>query len=647
MPTHIENIEYIKEAKFVIEKTELPPPSNIPSSKGFIGREAELSVLRKARSKGITSFVLHGLGGVGKTELALKFIEEIKGEFQAHIAVDMQGLAKEPLSANGAKLQVIRAFNPNLSANISESEINNLFTSSLYKKVILFLDNAKDRGQVEPLNHTDAFVVITSRQNFNVTGGFSKLIEQMLPDDARKLLHSIVSETRFEGKADTLADLTGYLPIAMLPLASILAEDATEDIDSLLKKYADRQERLRLQDPNRENVSVEASFDLSYQLLSDELKERWRKLAVFPSDFDLEAMQTVWQVPDGKETRSALLKSNLLLFDTETKRARLHDIVRDYTSEKLSDEECFQAELYHSGYYGLLLASLNKTNLPNIAKFDLERTNIEHGFAWLKDKIELNDSFAQFCGAYTGHSNYILSLRLHFREHIKWLETGLKASQKLDNRQSEGNHLGSLGNCYRSLGEYRKAIKYYEEALKNLREISDRQGEGIYVGNLGNAYLGLNEYRKAIEYYKEALNISREVGDRQSEGNHLGNLGIAYRRLSEYHKAIEYYGEALKISRETDDRLGEGIHLGNLGNAYLNLNEYHKAIEYCEEALKISREIDDRQGEGVHLDNLGVAYLGLGDNKKAKDFGQKALAIYEAVESPNAETVRSWLASLG
>src|SRR5689334_2644404 len=73
-------------------QSNLASPSNIPSSKGFIGRAADLLALHEAKKIGKTSVILHGQPGVGKTELALKFISEVKSEFQANIRVDVRGV---------------------------------------------------------------------------------------------------------------------------------------------------------------------------------------------------------------------------------------------------------------------------------------------------------------------------------------------------------------------------------------------------------------------------------------------------------------------------------------------------------------------------------------------------------------------------
>jgi len=616
-----------------------PLPSNIPAAKGFIGREEDLNALREAKKNGRTSFVLHGTGGVGKTELALKFIEEIKGEFQAHIRVDMQGLANA-LSPDDAMLEVIRWFEPNVPS-LPPEQIESLYISLLNEhKPLLFFDNARDRNQIEPLNQSAAFVIVTSRESFKVTGGHSEEIEQMLTKDAIDLLYSIASEKRFDGKADELAQLAGCLPMALLPLASILAEDKTIKVAYLIKRYSDRKERLRLADPNRKNLSVETSFDLSCERLSDELKERWRKLAVFPADFALEVLKALWQDENAEKALSDLVRSNLVIFDEESERSRLHDLARDYTREKLSDKELFQAEALHAAYYGWFLARLKAKKIENLASFDQERINVETGFSWLKDKVLLLDAFASICTHYTGYANEILLLRLHRREYIKWIEVGLSASRKIGDRNDEGNHLGNLGYAYDDLGECSKAIEYYEQALTIIRETNNRVGENATLSNLAAVYIHLGENKKAVKYCEEALIIAKEIGDRNGEGMCLGNIGIAYGNLGEPKKVIEYCEQALVIAKEIGDRQFEGMWLGNLGVAYKRLSEVQKSIEHHEAALKIAKEMGDKFNEGNQLGNLGVTYADSGEMEKAIVLWKEAVRILEEIESPYADTYR-------
>ena len=104
--------------------------------------------------------------------------------------------------------------------------------------------------------------------------------------------------------------------------------------------------------------------------------------------------------------------------------------------------------------------------------------------------------------SYLDDGAYVLNLRLHPRDMISWLETGLTAAIMMKDRCAEGADLGNLGNAYLHLGDTRKAIEYHEQALAISREIGERRSEGNNLGNLRNAYLHLGDTRKAIEYYE-------------------------------------------------------------------------------------------------------------------------------------------------
>lgn len=85
-----------------------PPPSSVPQPlhqlprpvDDFTGRAAELAELRAAvRERGATISGVRGLGGVGKTQLALKLAEELKPIYPgAQLFLDLQGASPQPLT---------------------------------------------------------------------------------------------------------------------------------------------------------------------------------------------------------------------------------------------------------------------------------------------------------------------------------------------------------------------------------------------------------------------------------------------------------------------------------------------------------------------------------------------------------------------
>ncbi len=626
------------------EKSQLDLLSNIPAAKGFVGREDELKALRKAKQDGKTSFVLHGCGGVGKTALALKFIEEIKGEFHAHIRVHMQGLANA-LSPNDAMLEVIRAFKPDVPS-LPPEQIESLYISLLNQyEPLLFFDNAKNRNQVEPLNQKAAFVVITSRATFNVSGGCSEKVGQMSDEDAERLLYSIADEARFDGKAGELAKLAGYLPMALLPLAGTLAEDITEDMVLLIEKYSNRKERLRLSDPNRENLSIEASFALSYESLDLKLREYWQKLVIFPLDFELQALKAIWQNDNIKEFHSALVRHNLIIYDVDSKRSRLHDLARDYLNEKLSENERLLTGRLHACHYGGFLKGLKKMDIENIKGFDLERLNIEQGYEWIENNKDVDASVASIIEDYTGNVSVIpiLLLRLEAKTFLKRMELGYEVSKKTGNRECENLCLGRIGITYKDSKSYTIALAFHLKALEIARSISHHFGESLHLGNCGVCYRRMKNYQKAISFHEEAFRISKNINDRQLEMLWSSNLGLDYLAIKDLNKAVDYLENALLISNEIDDALGKSFIMQNLGDCYHRLGHFQKSIELNNASLELSREIVDGRSEIKRLNSLGESYRKLGDKEKAKLHFKEAFSKLERKNSSHAKMVRGWL----
>jgi len=353
--------------------------------------------------------------------------------------------------------------------------------------------------------------------------------------------------------ADEIAKLCGYLPLALRAAGGALAET----IDLAPADYAKR-----LGDARKRLEPIEASLDLSYELLPQKLRARFAALAVFPETFDRAAAAAVWAIePDAvQDALSSLLKYRLLEYDAAKARYRLHDLVRDFASVRLASAEREEASRRHVAHYAgvargadWLYLNGGKGITLGLALFDTEWANIQAGQEWAASRAQEDDDAARLCSDYPDAVAYCLSLRQHPRDRVKWLDAALAAARRLKKRVAEGVHLGNLGVAYGQLGETRRAIECYEQQLVITREIGDRGGEGNALGKLGNAYLALGEPRRAIEFYEKALVIDRQTGDRPGEGTDLWNSSLVLDKLGERAQAIAYGKAALKIFEQIED----------------------------------------------------------------------------------------------
>ena len=626
-----------------------PPPSD------FIGQEEEIEETLAHFDKGLLISSIQGLGGIGKTDLAKKLAQILKGKFpDGQIMIDLMGTYEPSLPPVEAMRKVVQVYVPVERMPKEEDRIRGLYQSVLCNKyLLLLLDNALNGEQVKPLlPPPNCAVIITSRQDLYLPGMRTIRLDEMEPEKSIELLKRIVEATRsIKDVSDDcwkeIARLCGHLPLALRLAGTFLANTrdlSPEDYARSLQDERSRLERIDKGSKGSGEIGVQASLHLSYSRLPAGATGVFRMLSVFPLDFDSQAEEGICQDED-HEQLSELLRWNLVDYQDGSKRYRLHDLVRIFASHKLMeiDDEAArnEARQRHAEHFRDVLSSATQlykkgNALAGLNAFDLERTNIESAWAWAKENLAKSNAAASICSSFL-NAPYLLELRQHPRERISWLETALAASRRLNDRSMEGAHLGNMGLAHYDLGDAHKAIDYYEQALAIAREIGDRGNEGAWLGNLGLAYSAIGEASKIIEYYEQALAIACKIEDRRNEGLWLGNLGITYRNLGDARKAIEYYDQALTIARKIGDRQNEGVWLSNMGLACAALGDVRKAIEYHEQALAISSEIGYRWSEANALSNMGLACAALGDARKAIEYHEQHLVIAREIGDRRGE----------
>jgi len=629
-----------------------------PAPADFIGRETQIEELLKDFyfHKGATISGITGMGGIGKTALGLVVAHQIAEKYpDAQIFLDLKGTTT-PLSTTDIMRHTILSFEPNADLRaLDDTNMSATFQSVLHgKKVLLFFDNARSATQIAPLRPPNSCaLLVTSRWTFSVSGLGKRRLDVMNENDAESFLLELCP--RIKDKAAELAKACAYLPLALRIAGSFLQVNNGWSVEKYLSQLQDRKKRLAILKESRVEADLQgepdllAAFELSYNGLSEQGQKHWRTLSVFPASFVWMAASAMWELEEDKTAKflGLLKRCGLLEYDETSSRYSLHDLLADYARSQMEDGEEQDAYLKHASHYMEVMEITDRLYqgggdkmLQGLRLFDLEWENIRSAQDWISGHSGDSNQIAELEMSFPNASVYCLNLRLAPRQRIKWLINAITAARKLNRKDVEGAHFGSLGNAYLDLGEVHKAIEFYKKQLVIARKIGDRHSEGNALGNLGNAYADLGKPRKAIEFYKKQLVIVRKTGERQGEGNALGSLGIAYKDLGEVRKAIKYGKQALLIDRENGDRLSESVELGSLGNAHMALGEMRKAIEFYEQALVIARDIGDRRSEGVCLFNKGLALYSLEEKARAIDFVKEALKIYEAIESPGAEDAR-------
>lgn len=636
-PTNVDDAVYAANRQLSREIPLTTPLHQLPPAlPDFAGRSFELAELYAARSNPeIKILGLQGLGGVGKTTLAVKLAHQLAPQYpDAQIYIDLKGASALPLPVVEAQAQIIRAYLPTARLPENEAELSRLYQSVLSgKRALLLLDNAANAQQVGPLLPPDGrLAIITSRQYISLPGMFASRLDSLPLSEARELLGRMLPQ--IGDQAEKIAEACGRLPLAMRLAASALTQHPELNSEDYAQRLSGAP---RAGEPLRPVLRpIDAVLKTSYELLDPGLQKLWRLLAAFTDTFDVHAAAAVWKLNPARagEALDRLMAYSLIERNRATGRFRLHDLMLYFADTRLSPDERSLAKQRHSGHYQSVLHEADalyeqggEFMQQGLSLLDLEWHNIQAGQVWAATNAESDRAACDLCNSYPDAGKYVLDLRQHPRERIRWSEAALEGAKTLKRRKAAGRHLIALGDSYADLSEAQHAIDCYEQALETARGISDRRGEAEALSGLGAAYFLGGGLIKAREFHEQALELARTIKDSRVEAMALGNLGSTHYAIGEARVATVLFDQQLRIARELGDRRNESLALGGLGVAHYSLGNAERAVELLSRQLAITREIGDRRGEASALCHLGSAYASLDDPQHATAFQEQALAV--------------------
>ena len=614
-----------------------------PSLPEFAGRSFELAELMAARANSENRVLsIQGMGGVGKTTLALKLAHQMSPHYpEAQLFLDLKGASPQPLSVAEIRSHVIRAYMPAARLPENEAELGKLYNSVLKgKRALLLFDNAANTQQIVPLvPPAGCLLIVTSRQHLSITGMFASRLDTLPATEAQELLRRLLPQ--IGDQAARLAELCGYLPLTMRLAASAL----TQNPNLSVAEYAKRLIRWQGQEGSRR--AVDAVLRASYEMLVPGLRKLWRMLAVFPGTFDANAAAAVWKIhPDrAANALDRLMAYSLVERNRATGRFRLHDLMTLFAESSLNGQERAIARHHHAAHYQSVLHEADalyeqgseflKRGLDLV---DLEWLNIQAAQTWAATKFESNRMACDLCNSFPDAGKYVLSLRQHPRERIRWSEAALAASKQMKRRKSVAKHLVALGDSYADLSEIHHSLDCYQQALEIARETKSSRGEADALVGLGTAYYLGGDLVRAREYHEFALRIAQELEDRRAEANSLGALGLTLYALGDARQATDTLERQLHLARELGDRRNESNALGGLGLTHYALGDARMAIDLLNEQFRITREIGDRRGEAGALANLGYAWSNLKEYELAINYLTQALSVAQEIGDRHSES---------
>ncbi|OQD61046.1 hypothetical protein PENPOL_c019G04134, partial [Penicillium polonicum] len=654
----------------------------VPVITSFVGRQDELDqlwqYLRPTNPQSRKVAVIHGLGGMGKTQLAIRFARDHKDDFTAIFWLSGKD--------RGTLLQSLSSILPRLPGS-GESHADGAINDEVEQRARYVLKWLATEGnsrwliifdnidQYSPFSGpiSDAYdpveffpgadhgsILITSRLQRLTELGKAFPIHRLDLKDAIQLLlqssHLSMKNTakELERNPDTvaLASRLDGLPLAIVIAGAFIRETGT-DITEYLQYYTESWSELQLQS-NPERQYQQGNLLQTWMISYYQIQKRdphAAKLLLFLAHFDnrdiwYELIKSSHHSPDIpvwlEKTISSRLAfrvgvKNLIGFSLlETKEQAgmysIHPVVQDWcihlsSAEKNTDS--FQLSELALIAVGYNIPSSNDRNYSELQQRLIPHANhVRHG-DWSSGNNDIT-----VWGAFRGLGNlYYDQGKLKEAEEIyQRALVGCEKALGLDHTSTLST-VNNLGNLYYKQGKLKEAEEMYQRALASYEKAlgPDHTSTLDTVHNLGTLYSDQGKLKKAEEMYQRALvGCEKALGpDHTSTLSTVNNLGGIYKNQGKLKEAEEMYQRALAgkekaLGPDHTSTLGAVNNLGLLYSGQGKLIEaeemYQRALAGCEKALG-----PDHTYTLTIINNLGSVYKDQGKLKEAEEMYQRAL----------------------
>ncbi|MCP2258823.1 putative ATPase [Streptoalloteichus tenebrarius] len=653
-----------------------PPPS-------FTNRDTELDQLDQwfdETRPGPLLVVVNGIGGIGKTALALHWLSRrASGLRDGQLFVDLAGFTpqKDPVAPSdvlGGFLRALGVAPEHVPAALPERTA--LFrTLTADSRLAVLLDNARSVAQVRPLvpPSPHSIVVITSRWRLSglaLDGAQFLDVEPLATDASVLLLSKVVGSRRVEQEplpAQELAVLCGGLPIALSLLSARLAERPHWRLSRAAHALHDERRRLANLAAD-DQLSLKAVFDLSYHNLNPELARAYRLLALHPGPtFGLQAAAVILDTDEDEALRhvTGLVRTNLL-DESPHERFRFHDLVRldasqraeaaepaqhrDTVQRRVLDwylEQTIAADLavrptrvrVGPGYDLAPAATPAFDSRDNaLAWLDSEHTNLVHA-VHLAAERHWNALVWQFCEA-------MWSVLVHRRPYQDWIALHQLAIQsaRLDrNPVAEARMRCQLATAYLDLERFANAESECHQALRLARDHGHRPTEATALEQLGIAARGRGHLPEAVDHLRQAVALAHTQNQPRAVAMRRRWIGEILADLGHTDEAVQELTAARGLMAELGDLVGEARVLTSLGSTFHRAGDGAQATSFLDQAMANLSAHRSPYYEAEALTVLGEVAASRGDLSTAHDHWERAEQYYRGLGSPLADRLRERL----
>lgn len=590
----------------------------------FVGRENLLKELHtklhdhktfsaSGKSNALAISACAGLGGIGKTQLALQYVHHAQHPYTLRAWFPAE--SKDQLHQKYIEFaQSLGYMEEKVSLEKAVIYIKNWLKE--HPGWLLVYDNVNSYEEIESLLPEEGGNIIITTRNRDWPNKFEVIsIDIMAENESILLLKSLIRrnlKANEENPIKELVKILGYLPLALAQAGAYIhqAQISVADYLSLYKEHEQELLADTTLPKGTQSLSVAVTWNI---ILKSMLKEtNLKNQPISPVDI-LTACS--YMAPEK-------IPYNLLL-----------------SWIKENNPHLTSPEIILSKFIGELwkYSMINKDNNGDITVHRLVQTVVRHQhtltYEWYNTLLKSAD--IEF-----NRETQVLKdeeRKRNLLPHLKILLTHYNKEWPTAPKISVAPIMKDVGRIFYIIGDWNTSKSYYERALSILEQYygQDHPQVADILIDLGWTDRKLGNIKQAKAAAEKALLIYEKHYGKEyfKVALALNCLGDIHQALGDSEKAKKLHEQAVKINEHYYDKehIEIALTLDLLGRCYGDLGDILRAIETHENVLKIKERHygKNHASTALTLHYLGAHYRDLGDAKKSKAFHERALKIEE------------------
>ncbi|ANZ39116.1 hypothetical protein BBK82_26610 [Lentzea guizhouensis] len=613
--------------------------------------------------------VLHGMAGVGKSQLARSWADSRSEHFAGGILhAEMRGFGpKEAARPQEVLEQFLVELGVSSPVRTLDGMISTFRTVTAGRNLLVVLDDARDADQVRPLlPGIGCAALLTSRMRLDGLvvheGAVQCLVEPFDEKTACDVLMRLAHlRTDSNPLVEDIVCFTGGLALALAIVAAVIktrpeADGVLRGIRDGLREQRTRLDTLKLE--GDENLDMRAVLSYSYDHLSAEAKTLLCLIAHHPGPTISSAAISAIAEPDAR-TRIGELTALHLVEEPEFERFRVHDLIRTFALEQTdvldgqardrTSQRLLSHLLRNAWTCDQVLVPGRRLPVDVSANLPVVRVDtIDQATRWFEQEqktismavdhaVEIGDDHHTWLLA-AAFATYLWH-RDHYHEAERILEHAGKAVERLRKDGGAGAVPTAADEAfvYRLLAGSRRGMRSPKAQGAQARaiQLSRAAGDhyGVAYGHIGLAVLRAeeNDFAAAVSEYLLALEVFRELGERLGEADALSGLAMALVDLGRFTEAGERVRAALAIYEKDLDVNARANAMVILGRVHAGEGNLGRAAAVFDTAVAEYRKLDRANREApaqVHLGEVLFADHRVVEGQAALD---RARELYSAL----------------